>query len=155
VCAHCGLPPDARYFDDSGLAAAPTVGSQVVVARFALPPQYCGVLEYFTQYTDALAVDASQIGTPTLEWLILVNGRPLDPYLRLRRIVNPWGDVGFPIRLRLDDAATVEFVVRGVTPLRAGDEQSASATAPVTRVGGRIVGRYWYDVAYGDVATTR
>ena len=113
----------------------------VVLARFELPPQYCGVLEYFSQFTDEHAGNPAKIATPGLLWMILVNNRPLYPYLNFDRIVNPWGYGSFQISIRLDDSATIEFVVRRVS----------NAAPNITQVGGRIVGRYWYNAAYGDV----
>jgi hypothetical protein len=137
----CGAPLDSEYFDESGVVDAPNVGEAIVLARFELPPQYCGALEYFSQFTDEHAGDSAKIATPGLLWTILVNNRPLYPYLNFDRIVNPWGYGSFQISIRLDDSATIEFVVRRV-----------SNTAPnITQVGGRIVGRYWYNAAYGDV----
>ena len=47
VCPMCGIPTDSQYFDESKVAAAPAVGREVLLAHFELPPQYCGVLEYF------------------------------------------------------------------------------------------------------------
>jgi hypothetical protein len=113
----------------------------VLLARFELPPQYCGVLEYFAQFTDAHANHPSLIHTPGLQWLILVNKRPLYPYTNLDLIVNPWGNGSFQVSIRLDENSTVEFRVR-----RLADE-----VPKVMKVGGRIVGRYWYNVGYGDV----
>jgi hypothetical protein len=70
----------------------------------------------------------------------LINKRPLYPYTNLDRIVNPWGNGSFPVALRLDENSTVEFLARRF-----------SDNAPeVTTVGGRILGRYWYNAAYGD-----
>ena len=141
VCPTCGIPLDAQYFDDSKVIAAPGVGREVLLARFELPPQYCGVLEYFAQFTDAYGKDPSRIHTPGLQWLILINKRPLYPYTNLDRIVNPWGNGSFQVSIRLDENSTVEFQVRRI-----------SAEAPeVTSVGARILGRYWYNAAYGDV----
>jgi hypothetical protein len=140
-CPMCGIPLDSEYFDESGVVEAPAIGEQVILARFELPPQYCGVLEYFSQFTDEHAGDPAKIATPGLLWTILVNNRPLYPNLNYDRIVNPWGYGSFQISIRLDDSATIAFVVRRV-----------SNTAPnITQVGGRIVGRYWYNAAYGDV----
>lgn len=141
LCAMCGIPLDAQYFDDSKVAAAPAVGREVLLARFELPPQYCGVLKYFAQFTDAYGKDPSRIHTPGLQWLILINRRPLYPYTNLDRIVNPWGNGSFEVSIRLDENSTVEFQVR-----RISDEAPEVAT-----VGGRILGRYWYNAAYGDV----
>ena len=145
LCANCGVPVDSQYFDESGVAAAPEPGGEVVLARFELPPQYCGILEYFSQFTDAYGKDNSQIETPGLEWLLLANSRPLYPYLKLNRIVNPWGYGSYPISIRLDDSSTIEVVVRGV----------GGASDEIRRVGARIVGRYWYNAAYGDVLRHR
>jgi hypothetical protein len=75
-----------------------------------------------------------------LQWLILVNKRPLYPYTNLDRIINPWGNGSFQVSIRLDENSTVEFRVR-----RLSDQ------APeVEIVGGRILGRYWYNTSYGD-----
>jgi hypothetical protein len=147
LCAQCGMPLDARYFDESRVAPAPAPGSVEVLAQFELPPQYCGVLEYFSQFTDAHTKDNSKIETPGVVWTILVNNRPLDPYRELTHIVNPWGYGSFPVRVRLDDSATVEFIARGVD----GGIAPSVATPEINKVGGRIMGRYWYNPAYGDV----
>jgi hypothetical protein len=151
LCFNCGIPLDAKYFDESGVvlifSAEPgrdvvlEPGREVVLARFELSPQYCGVLEYFSQFTNLCPRDLSQIETPGLEWVILSNGHPLYPYVKLDRIVNPWGFGSFQIAIRLDEGATIEFVVR----LR----RRSDDLGDITRVGGRIVGRYWYNTAYG------
>ncbi len=146
LCFNCGIPLDAEYFDESGvvkfdpdpLKLDPELGREVVLARFALSPQYCGVLEYFAQFTDLYEKDSSLIETPGLEWVILSNGHPLYPYVKLERIVNPWGNGSFQIAIRLDEGATIEFVVR-----------RRSAELKGITLGGRIVGRYWYNTAYG------
>ena len=69
-----------------------------MLVEFELPPQYCGVLQYFFQFTDLLASDATRIDTPDLEWTIRVNGHPLHPYLGFQHIVNPWGTSVLPDR---------------------------------------------------------
>jgi hypothetical protein len=140
-CTICGIPLDSEYFDDSKVADAPEVGVEVSLARFELPPQYCGVLEYFAQFTDEQAQHPEKIETPGLQWLILVNKRPLYPYINLDRIVNPWGNGSFQVSIRLDENATIEFKVRRVN----------NAAPDIERVGGRILGRYWYNAIYGDV----
>lgn len=230
LCAKCGIPFDARYFDASGFADAPETGAEVVLARFELPAEYCGVLEYFSQFTDAWAGDPQQIETPHVEWSILANRRPFDPYLQWQHIVNPWGYGSFPISLRLEESMTLEFVARGIgsgavadsalpdvpfsttiasaiagspspqlvtpaslsgikpgtellvvdAPPNAANQETVTviavlppsfaavflnphnslpvsvsgvwnAATKVTRVGGRLVGRYWYNAAFGDV----
>lgn len=145
----CGLPADAEYFDESGIAALPAVGREAVLARFALTPRYCGRFENFCQYTDLQSRDHAAIETPGLLWLILINRRPLYPYLNLDRIINPWGWGSFPVSIRLDENSVVEFVVRntGYTP-------PAGAPA-ITRIGGRLLGRYWFNPIYGHARRAR
>jgi hypothetical protein len=149
LCAACGIPVDSQYFDVSTVQLAPEAGEELLLARFELPVQYCGVLQYFSQFTDRYGNDASQVQTPDLEWRLLVNNHALFPYFPLRHIVNPWGYGSFPVNIRLDEDSTLEFVVRGV-----GDAEM-SCDEPVKRVGGRIVGRFWYNAAYGDVVNRR
>jgi hypothetical protein len=146
LCAKCGMPPDARYFDHSSITRRPDIGSEVVLARYELPSEYCGVLEYFSQWTDKWAINPHRVETPKIEWLILVNRRPLDPYLPWRHISNPWGYGSFPIALRLDESVTLEFVARGVHP-----RLHAPEVPEPERIGGRLVGRYWYNADFGDV----
>ena len=154
LCAACGIPVDSQYFDDSSVQPAPAIGEELVLARFDLPAQYCGVLQYFSQFTDAFGVDASKIATPNIEWKILVNSHALFPYINLRRIVNPWGYGSYPVNIRLDENSTVELVARGViddgTLTGTGGRQCTS-----TLVGGRIVGRIWYNASYGDAMQCR
>jgi len=140
LCPNCGMPRDYEHFDESGFADTPAPGREVVLARFELQPQYCGLLENFSQFTNQLG----QVETPGLQWIITVNNRPLYPYIKLDHIANPWGFGSFGVSIRLDENTTVEFVVRNL-------DYSASE---ITRIGGRIVGRFWYDSAYGD-ATPR
>jgi hypothetical protein len=154
LCTVCGMPLDSQRFDVSSIAPVPARGRQVVVASFTLPPQYCGQFENFSQFTDLFGRSCANVRTPGLHWTVLVNNRPLHPYLDLEYIVNPWGYGGFGVRIRLDLDAKVEFVVRNeaYTP----DPQNADETqwdpAFIHLVGGRIVGHYWYNPAYGDAA---
>jgi hypothetical protein len=146
LCARCGIPLDSQYFDESSIVDIPPVGADVILAQFALPPQYCGVLEYFSQFTDLQARRREQVATPGLEWTLLSSGRPLYPFARLTHIVNPWGYGSFATTIRVDEGAILELVVR----------RTANATSPqpnlrVRRIGGRIMGRYWYNRAYGEV----
>jgi hypothetical protein len=142
LCANCGIPLDAKYFDESGVSGLPEPGNAVVLARFDLPPMYCGVLEYFSQFTNLCPKDPSEIVTPGFEWAILSNNHPLYPYIKMDRILNPWGFGSFPVAIRLDENVRLEFVVRRVS----------SQPTNIQVLGGRILGRYWYNVAYGDVA---
>jgi hypothetical protein len=148
-CAACGIPVDSQYFDDSSVQKAPLIGEELVLARFDLPAQYCGVLQYFAQFTDALGGALSKIATPTIEWKILVNNHALFPYINLRQIVNPWGYGSYPVNIRLDGNSTVELLARGVI-----DDKSLAGTGALSEIkliGGRIVGRFWYNASYGDV----
>ena len=147
VCHVCGIPADASYFDDSSIANAPHGGKrEVVLAKYELHANYCGELQYFAQYTDAYASSPVAVETPTLEWQIRSDGQPLAPWLTFRRIINPWGLSGFPIHLRLREGSLTELVVRFVGP----DELTLlSGLLPVTQVGGRLLGRFWYNTKFG------
>src|SRR6266542_3694385 len=94
--------------------------------------------------SDLLGRDLGQVETPGLQWIITVNNRPLYPYINLDHVVNPWGWGSFGVSIRLDENAAVEFVVRNV------DYPPPEATEEIKRIGGRIVGRFWYNPAYGD-----
>jgi hypothetical protein len=148
LCAACGTPVDSQYFDDSSVQPAPALGEERVLARFDLPEQYCGVLQHFTQFTDAFGSSSAEIATPSIEWKVLVNNHALFPYVNLRHIVNPWGYGSYAVNIRLDEGATVELVVRGVVP----DSTSGLPTGDdINVVGGRLVGRFWYNPAYGSM----
>lgn len=147
--AICGQPVDTEHFDESGIAEVPARGREVRLARFTLSPQYCGRFENFSQYTDLQARDHAEIETPGLQWQVLVNNRPLYPYLNLERIVNPWGWGSFPVSIRLDENAVVEFLVRNLS------YEPLMGATPIRRVGGRILGRFWYNPIYGDVCKRR
>lgn len=147
LCLVCGIPVDAGYFDSSSIREAPTVsGAEVVLATFELHPSYCGVLQYFAQYTDAYARSPVDVRTPNLEWQIRRNGQPLAPWLSFDRIINAWGISGFPIHVRLEEGCLLEFVVRFVG---SGTVVMFGGPTPVNLVGGRLLGRYWYNPAYG------
>jgi len=152
LCSSCGIPVDSQYFDDSSVQPVPGTGEELVLARFDLPAQYCGVLQYFSQFTDAFGADGSKVATPTIEWKILANGHALFPYINLRRIVNPWGYGSYPVNLRLDENSTVELVARGVIN---DGTLGTSAGGLINLVGGRIVGRIWYNASYGDAMHCR
>jgi len=153
ICAVCGIPADAQAFDDTSVVLvsnqanppsgtiALARGTEIVLARFALAPQYCGVLQYFAQFTNVQAADPARIQTPGLEWSIRANGHPLSPYLRMSAIINPWGYGSFPVALRLPEGTTIEFAVRC---------GAVGGLDDLTAIGGRIMGRYWYNAMYGD-----
>jgi hypothetical protein len=138
VCQVCGIPLDAGFFDVSSIEPVPKVGEERVLARYQLHRNYCGLLMYFAQFTDLNAARPSAVQTRSLAWQIRCNGRPIEPYLTFDRIINPWGMAGFPIAVRLEEACSVELAVRGV-----GSEDA------LTQVGGRLLGRYWYNTNYG------
>lgn len=145
----CGSAVDRQFFDVSRLAITPEIGREVVLARFELPMHYCGQFENFSQFIGNEQFEPlTRVGTPGLEWRLLINDRPFAPYLPLEHIVNPWGFSCCPVAIRLDENATVEFVVRNVTHDR-------TRTGTIQTIGGRITGSYWYNPAYGDVATAR
>lgn len=140
----CGIPLDTQYFDDTRFEATPRLGGHVVLARFELPLQYCGVLECFSQFTDLWSRAPAEVETPGLLWQIQVNRQPLYPYHDLRAIVNPWGYGSFTMRIRLSEGAVVELIARRIA------EQVSLSGQTVARIGGRLMGRYWYNNAYGD-----
>jgi hypothetical protein len=144
ACVVCGIPLDSQKFDVSGLVDNLQKGRTHRLARFELPPCYCGVLEYFSQFTDEWARHPDLIETPGFDWSILINGRPLSPYQKFDRILNPWGFGSFETSIRLSDNSVIEFVVR-----QTGDSNN------VTKIGGRLVGRYWYNSEFGDVGLAR
>ncbi|WP_306333567.1 hypothetical protein [Streptomyces sp. KL118A] len=139
-CEVCGRPLDARVFDSSSVVAAPGPGEETVLARFELPSTHCGVLEYFAQFTDRFARDPGRAATPGYRWQIRSDVQPLDPYLSFGHIINPWGLSGFPLDIRLAEGAVIEFTVRNTGASRADE---------LTEVGGRILGRHWYDTRFG------
>lgn len=145
LCNACGIPLDSQYFDDSSVEDAPkAAGAEIVLARFDLPAQYCGVLQYFAQFTDVFARFPAEIKTPEIEWKLLVNNHSLFPYINLRHIVNPWGYGSYPVNIRLDENSSIELVARRLVPDKVPDNL-------VTKVAGRIMGRFWYNASYGDV----
>lgn len=140
VCPTCSIPVDAGFFDSSRITPAPRLpGEEVVLASYELHSNYCGILLYFSQFTDAFAADPSLVETDGFQWQIRCNGQPRYPYLTFDRIINPWGMAGFPIHLRLEEGCLVELVIRRV----------GTATPAISKVGGRLLGRYWYNPAYG------
>jgi hypothetical protein len=164
-CRICGIPLDAEYFDVSGFvgegdavdqfkdfvlqppAPLPRRGEQVVLASFQLHAQYCGVLTYFSQYTDIYVRDNA-----------LQNGKPVFPYTRLESIVNPWGYNCLPVLIRLDENARVEFILRnrGIKDedleKRLQPPPPLPPKYPIRAFAGRIMGRYWYNDSFGGRA---
>lgn len=140
ICHICGIPQDAGFFDESTIQKAPSLGQEVILARYALHRNYCGLLMYFSQFTNVYARDSTQVETPEYQWQIRCNGQPRDPYLTFSHIINPWGLSGFPVYLRLEEGCELEFAVRNV-----GDDQGKI----LEKVGGRILGRTWYNPIYG------
>jgi hypothetical protein len=140
VCHICRVPLDAGYFDVASIKKAPGEGEEVEVARYELNPQYCGTLLYFTQYAEQSGTQRQVLSnTPGYEWLILCNNQPRAPYLPTSLILNPWGYTALPIHLRLEEGCTVRFVVR----------KGGEAEGGLSQVGGRLLGRSWYNTIYG------
>lgn len=152
----CGVPVDAEYFDVSGFLKEdqlPRKGERAVLASFQIHPQYCGALECFIQFTDLFAFDNSQVETPGLEWIILRNGQPLFPYNKVESIVNPWGYAYHSFLIRLDENAKVEFVIfnRDFDFFLFGQPDETIEENAIGKVGGRLLGRYWYNEKYGNL----
>jgi hypothetical protein len=140
ICPICAIPQDAGFFDESHITEAPgSLGEEVVLARYELHRNYCGMLMYFAQFTTQYAIDPKQVKTPGYQWQIRCNGQPRDPYLAFDHIINPWGLSGFPVYLRLEEGCILEFAIRNV----------GAQPTEEDLVGGRILGRYWYNDIYG------
>jgi hypothetical protein len=140
ICTVCGIPQDAGFFDESTIKPAPLLGEELVLAKYELHRNYCGMLMYFAQFTNKYAGDPTQVETPGYQWQIRCNGQSRDPYLAFQHIINPWGLSGFPIYLRLEEGCLLELAIRNVGTR--GDDT-------LSKVGGRILGRYWYNDIYG------
>lgn len=140
VCQVCGISVDTGYFDVANNFQPPptSVGEEKELARYELHPQYCGTLLYFAQYAEEQGRQVIS-HTPGYEWLILCNNQPRAPYLPTSLILNPWGYNALPIQLRLEEGCMLRFVVRRV----------AATEQPLSRVGGRLLGRSWYNTIYG------
>ncbi|MCS6303539.1 MAG: hypothetical protein H8K07_07725 [Nitrospira sp.] len=142
VCQVCGVPMDAGYFDVASIKDAPKkVGDEVELARYELNPQYCGTLLYFMQYAEDSVTTKQVIShTPGYQWVILCNNQPRAPYLPTELILNPWGANALRIELRLEEGCTLRFVVRRV---------ATTVSPELSQVGGRLLGRTWYNTIYG------
>jgi hypothetical protein len=66
--------------------------------------------------------------------------------LNLRHIANPWGFGSYPLNIRLDENSSLELIAR-----RVKEATTVPILDRVKRVGGRIMGRFWYNPCYGDV----
>ncbi|WP_139489361.1 hypothetical protein [Brevibacillus dissolubilis] len=138
-CTICGIPADAGWFDNSSIQEAPRrLHEEVVLASYRVPREYCGQLVYFSQYAFTNSRAGDPFHTPDYEWSIRIDGRRLSPYAALDHIVNPWGIHGFPIHIRLNGDNDVQFVIRCI-----------KEDGNLSRVGGRLMGRYWYNNTYG------
>ena len=141
----CGIPIDSQYFDDAHFADLPDIGASALLARFELPSQYCGVLECFSQYTDLASTGPGGGGNTGTD---LANPRQSATAFAVppssTAILNPWGYGSFQFSIRLSEAAVVEMVVR-----RIADQDECLSGKSITRIGGRLLGRYWYNSAYG------
>jgi hypothetical protein len=137
LCDICGIPKDAGFFDESSIQTAPNPGQELVLARYQLHRNYCGVLMSFAQFTDRSVGNNPEFMTSGYQWQIRCNSQPRDPYLTFEHIINPWGYGGFPVQLRLEEGCVIELVIRNV------------GGSALKQVGGRITGRFWYNTEYG------
>ena len=141
-CDVCETPLDSGPFDISAVVDAPVnPGDEVELVRYVLQPMHCGVLRYFAQFTDRHAKNPAQIKTTGYQWQIRCDAQPLDPYLTFDHIINPWGLATFPVDIRLGEGTTIQFIIRNIG--------GATGEDVLAQVGGRIVGRHWYDTRFG------
>jgi hypothetical protein len=159
ACPTCNIPMDAGVFDDSRIFQIQTegepdsgagtekvslsAGDTIELARFELKPEHCGVLLYFAQFTDCYARDPQSVQTPGYQWAILADDYPIAPWLTFQHIINPWGMAGFPLAQRLIAESTIRLVIRNI------NVSPTDASRWLRQVGGRIVGRYWFDHEHG------
>jgi hypothetical protein len=148
ACHFCGIPAgvpaDAGVFDESriiDLATPLEPGREVVLVRFEIHRNYSGILMHFAQYTNRSIGQPPELRTPGYRWELRNYGQPIAPYLSLDHIVNPWGAANFPICLPIGDGSAIELVLR--------NESASDPRDRLEVVGGRIMGRYWYNSAYG------
>jgi len=157
LCASCGIPADSGIFDDSTFRLCPRVGEEIVLASYQLHRNYCGVLTFFAQSVEGYYgfETRTKLG---LDWELRGNGSPLAPYRRFGHIINPWGISGFPVAIRLEEGSLVELVVRrtGQGAMLASDTEDTAVPSRLAPegiahhwVGGRIMGRYWYNTEFG------
>jgi len=152
LCAACGIPIDAGIFDESSIVniitegeaepgfpkASLAIGESLELARFKLSPEHCGTLLAFAQYTDRYAASINNVLTSGYVWEISCDDQPLAPWLRFDRIINTWGLTGFPLAVRLTSESTLRLTIRNES-VNPADEHW------LRQVGGRLVGRYWFD----------
>lgn len=137
ACSTCGSSLDSLHFDAIGFADLPPGGGLVVIAKHELPRQYCGVLEGFQQFLSPAIQDGREVETPGIEWLLRANGRPLDPYIGFTAVLNPWGEAFHRIAISLEEGTVLEMAARVTRRQAAG-----------ARIGGRLMGRYWFEDPY-------
>jgi hypothetical protein len=143
LCASCGTAVGALWFDTIDFQDLPRTDRLITVVRHELPRQYCGLLIGFQQYLDEREFEpAHSVETRHVQWDLRINGRPLDPYFRFNAILNRWGEAVNPVAIALEEGAALEMVAR-FTP------RPSAAGAPEVerehrRIGGRLMGRYWF-----------
>ena len=152
LCPNCGLPRDYEHFDESGFASRQRRSSPAV--RWCWRASNCrhntaGCSKISPSLPTCSGAISPRSRRPACNGSSQSTNGPLYPYVRLEHIVNPWGYGSFGVSIRLDENATVEFVVRNL-----GHPPPDRPETEINRVGGRIVGRFWYNPAYGD-ATPR
>ena len=147
VCQICGVPVDAGYFDVASFKDAPVgmrarrggAGALRAASRSTAAP--CSI----SPSSRKTGSDARQVisQTPGYEWIILCNNQPRAPYLPTSLILNPWGYNALPRspaiggRMRRQSSWSEKLLLprgRAVT---------------LSQVGGRLMGRSWYNTNYG------
>ena len=141
TCAACGSAVDSLYFDVAGFAAVPERDGTVILVRQEIPRQYCAVLEGFQQFVPPELLPDGPVETRLIQWSIRANGRPLDPYTGFHALLNRWGEPWNRVAINLEEGTMLELVARFLAPPRTRDTS--------LRVGGRLMGRYWFDDPYG------
>lgn len=126
-----------------------SAGHSLELARFRLPPEHYGELLSFSQFTDKLASNPYSVLTPGYQWSILLNDHPMAPWLSFDHVRNPWGMLAYPLALRLPENSVVRLVIRNL------DVDQKDTERWLRRVGGRLVGIYWFDEHHGGPSSLR
>ena len=123
LCPNCGLPRDYEHFDESGFAdktraARPRGGAGALriagrntagCSKISRSSPTCSGARHLAISSGAISPKSRRPACNGSSWS--TDGRSI-PTLRLEHIVNPWGYGSFGVAIRLDENATVEFVVR-------------------------------------------
>ena len=97
----------------------------------------------FPSSATCSAAIPAEVLTPGLLWQLRPTDSRSRPITSSTSILNPWGFGSYQLGMRLPEGAVLELIARRI------GEVVASPGKQINLIGGRLVGRYWYNVAYG------